>query len=384
MKVLYVTHELPFPALAGHQLRYREIIDALPLGTRVHVIGFSEADCGLSRFSKNVSFEAVPAVLRIRKRPAVLAGAITKSLLRGIPYSIAKYPKDKMQKAIAQYCSKEKPNIIITSVFTWHMVPPGPSKIFVDAHNIEHDLWQSFVPHLPTASALFAKREARLLRNAERAAWYRSDGVIAICNEDAALIRKICPGAHVQHVPVRISPTNKARSHGDGHPLFDVGMLGVWSWAPNAYAIRNFEKSILPTLVEAGLRVTIAGRGLDPKVTALLQRRGVDCSGHVPDLERFYSSVRLVAAPYTIGGGVRMKVAEALSWGKPVIGTSLAFRGIVRAVPSDWITDNMSDMASAIIDFSKDPTNVPVCLAELHSIENQQMSLGTLITSNRR
>ncbi len=62
-----------------------------------------------------------------------------------------------------------------------------------------------------------------------------------------------------------------------------------------------------------------------------LLRLGVDVTGYLPQLSSFYDSVDQILAPYWEGGGVRLKVLEAIACGKPVVGTPLAFRGILGA-----------------------------------------------------
>ncbi len=375
MNILYVTHEFPFPAVAGHHLRTAEIISALPPGARVHLVGYSEKPCDPhARLPGIAGFDVVPALVRIRRRPFALAKALGKALLTHRPYSIAKYPVKAMQAPIDRHCRQSAPDVVITSVFTRHMVPPGPWKVILDVHNIEHALWQGFAPTLPAARAAFVRREARHLQRIEHQAWAGADGIIAICAEDAAIIGRASPGTPVGHVPVHIGG-----DHAPGRPApFDVGMIGVWSWAPNAAAIADFARLAMPALAQAGLRVRIAGRGLDGETKARLTRWGADCPGHVPDIGDFYRSVAMIAAPYRLGGGVRMKVAEALGQGVPVIGTKLAFRGIGPGVPPGWIVEDVADLPAALIRHASDPPAVPPGLGAAHSRDRQRRAIRTL------
>jgi glycosyltransferase involved in cell wall biosynthesis len=51
---------------------------------------------------------------------------------------------------------------------------------------------------------------------------------------------------------------------------------------------------------------------------------GVEVTGFVDDLGTVWDSARLLIAPITIGGGVRVKLLEAASRGVPVVGTRAA------------------------------------------------------------
>lgn len=360
-----------------------EIIAALPRSARVHLVGFSEKqpDSAVAPPHGITSFNAVPGLIRIRKRPIALITALTKSLLFHRPYSIVKYPKKAMRKAIARHCIQSPPDVIITSVFTRHLIPSGPWKVILDVHNIEHALWQSFLPVLPFAKAAFVRREASLLETVERAAWDGADGIIAISAEDEAVIRKASPSTPVRHVPVRIAVSNTIPQKPNSFVPVDIGMIGVWSWAPNAAAVESFARSVMPDLAKAGIRVRITGKGLDAKVKERLERLGVDCTGHVQDVSDFYQSVRIIAAPYTLGGGVRMKVAEALGWGRPVIGTALAFQGIGPGVPPDWIVKEVEDLSSRLIQHASALPAVPLDLIAAHKGERQQKAIGSLFAA---
>jgi glycosyltransferase involved in cell wall biosynthesis len=50
--------------------------------------------------------------------------------------------------------------------------------------------------------------------------------------------------------------------------------------------------------------------------------------GFVDDLVQFYSNVRFIAATLPMGSGIKIKVLEALSFGKIVLGTDKAFEGV--------------------------------------------------------
>ena len=51
-------------------------------------------------------------------------------------------------------------------------------------------------------------------------------------------------------------------------------------------------------------------------------------TGHVADLDPFLDAAAVVAAPLASGGGMRVKVLEALAAGKAVIATPLALEGL--------------------------------------------------------
>ena len=51
-------------------------------------------------------------------------------------------------------------------------------------------------------------------------------------------------------------------------------------------------------------------------------------TGAVPDLAPYFAQAAVVVAPLRLGGGMRVKVVEALAAGKPVVASPLAASGL--------------------------------------------------------
>lgn len=125
--------------------------------------------------------------------------------------------------------------------------------------------------------------------------------------------------------PARLEPR---RSKGTCRLLF-VGALG---YLPNADAIRFFCREILP-LVKAGTSLPVSfdivGAGLPKNLTAeIAQTQGVVMHGRVADLAPCYARADVVVVPLRAGGGTRIKILEAFSFGRPVVSTEAGIEGI--------------------------------------------------------
>ena len=99
--------------------------------------------------------------------------------------------------------------------------------------------------------------------------------------------------------------------HGNDANLFSIGQFITdfcEKWQPG-----------FPTLKIAGEICKSIGT---------IDHSGVELMGYVNQLSEFYDEIDLVIAPIIMGTGLKMKVVEALAYGKPVIGTALAFEGL--------------------------------------------------------
>ena len=104
------------------------------------------------------------------------------------------------------------------------------------------------------------------------------------------------------------------------HTLLFVGSL----FPPNYDGIRWFIKNVMDYLEE--YKLVIVGKGFE-KVSGELQKENVKVIGSVDDLGNMYYSYPVLVMPIQYGSGMKVKTAEALMYGKTIIGTKEAFEG---------------------------------------------------------
>ena len=109
--------------------------------------------------------------------------------------------------------------------------------------------------------------------------------------------------------------------------LLFVGSLEYW---PNEDAVTWFVREILPRVRSRhpDVRFVMVGARPGEAVRALHNGTDVVVAGSVPDLEPYYRRAALVVVPMRLGGGTRIKVLEALAYGKAVVATSVGAEGL--------------------------------------------------------
>ncbi|MGL6128108.1 glycosyltransferase family 4 protein, partial [Chryseobacterium artocarpi] len=70
----------------------------------------------------------------------------------------------------------------------------------------------------------------------------------------------------------------------------------------------------------------IIGKGMDDYFKDLKNKK-VKVYGYVEDLSSYYYNANVVIAPIFTGGGMKTKIAEAMMYGKNILGTEEAFEG---------------------------------------------------------
>ncbi len=125
---------------------------------------------------------------------------------------------------------------------------------------------------------------------------------------------------------VDVRALSKSRPRDNKPPsLLFVGSL---DYLPNLDAAERLALSILPALRRRlpGAELHLAGAG---KAAARFARRsGVNVHGFVADLGPLYQRANVTIVPLRAGGGSRLKILEAFSYGLPVVATPAAAAGL--------------------------------------------------------
>ncbi|WP_198140814.1 glycosyltransferase family 4 protein [Nitrosospira sp. NpAV] len=208
------------------------------------------------------------------------------------------------------------------------------SRLFVDFDDIES---LSIRRELPFAKRILGFESALIVRIAGIEASIlesriqRKADMISVCSE-VDRQRLVSRGGRATVVIVPNSFTRMPAL-----PLRPIGtvakllFLGTMSYSPNEDAILYFCREIYPHIrkrYRRDIRLTIVGRRPSAKVLALAEDASIVVTGGVDSVEPYYDEADLVVAPIRFGGGTRVKILEALSFGRAVVSTTLGAEGL--------------------------------------------------------
>ncbi|KEF39752.1 glycosyltransferase [Schinkia azotoformans MEV2011] len=153
---------------------------------------------------------------------------------------------------------------------------------------------------------------------------------VYVCsNEDQSLLSKRYPNLNVMVMPNRIFGSPKSL------PLlecpYQLLFVGSLHYFPNEEAVLWLVQKVLPRLRELDNRwaLHVAGFGASEALTGLLlEQDGVRFHGYVESLEDVYQQAAIVVSPLHAGGGTKLKVLEAMWYGRPLIATYESVYGL--------------------------------------------------------
>jgi len=180
----------------------------------------------------------------------------------------------------------------------------------------------------------------------ERFACKYSDKIVVLNSRDANLIKKYYGKNTSNIVPISLHDTfNMTIPESEIKTQhFTILFVGSYFYA-NIRGITWFVQEIMSSFLN--IELEIVGNGMH-KLKSTLERQNVSVYGTVPDLQEYYKRAHLVILPIFTGGGMKVKTAEALMYGKTIIGTPEAFCGYDYHPDIGRICANKTEFCEAI------------------------------------
>jgi len=332
MKVLVLTHRLPFAPNRGDRVRAYHLVRQLARRASVHVVSLvhddreeAEAD-GMRRDGIGVTTARVP---RLRN---YLRGAAR--LLSSTPLTHMLLDSPAMRDAIADSLRDGEPDVVLaycSGVARFALEAPLDKYPFVlDFVDVDSGKWADFARVARGPRRWLYRREARCLSAFEAMAARRAQAATVVTAREAEALRALSPEARTVVISNGVDMQYLAPP---GPPAAQPSVVftGVFSYAPNADGAVWFAEHVWPRVRErfAAARLTLAGASPLSRVRRLAERDpSIVVTGQVPDIRPYLWQSAVAIAPLFEARGVQNKVLEAAAAGLPSVVTSAVWGGL--------------------------------------------------------
>lgn len=354
MKILFLTTILLSKNRNGGEVASQCFIDAIrENGHQVSVVGYLRKGDDLEQNLKD-TLVVDERYTETSKSKFYTIVWLVLSIVRGLPYSSAKYYSNTYVRRVKEILSTGKYDIVIIdhSQLSWlECFVQVKDRLITIAHNVEHQIYQDNSKNTSSfISKLIYSREANLIKAQEDRLATIAKQVWTLTKHDAKYFSTL-EGAGRSRIFALPPETGKLPDK----PIsknFDIGLLASWTWRANEEALQWFLQAVYPHL-PANLSIHIAGKGADwlTEKYPNIHYRGV-----VPDAQEFMAQAKVVAIPTLSGGGIQIKTLDAIASGSAIVATPVALRGIYDAPQTVKVAQEPEDFANLLVSAVTSPS----------------------------
>lgn len=353
MRVLFLTPQIPYPPHSGGRIVQWNTVKrfAQQCETAVACLYHHPDELGALETMREHGIEtaAFPARGKWDWRPA-LRSAVSKW-----PYKAHRFFNAALFAHVRGCVSNGGFGVVHAhNFYTTPYVLPGDPLLRVHyKENVEGNILLRYAKTSRNpAVKLAAAMEGLRTRRFETAACRKFHRVLTISPLDRDTLLRLAPGLPVQHQRPGVDLAE--------YPLLDepagpptAVFTGTLSYYPNADGVRAFLAGCWPLVRRRApdARCFIVGADPPEAVQAFNGREGVTVTGRVPSVQEFLRMAHAYIVPLRVGGGIRLKILEAMASGRAIATTPVGCEGLEGVHGEHWLSAGMPEaFADAVAD----------------------------------
>jgi glycosyltransferase involved in cell wall biosynthesis len=372
--VVWVSHLVPNPPIAGVLARSHHLLRAVAKRHRVHLISFVQqywlelafgsVEAGLeacratlSEWVESITLLPIPSEQQRFLGRELLAA---RSLI-GHPYTVRWLTSAEAHRCVRETTRRVKPRVthLDTISLAQYRASITTGACTLGHHNIEsHMLLRRAAAEANWAKRWYFRQEGvRLERYEARTA--RDFALHITCSAlDAQRLRRIAGDIPIIDVPNGVDVAFFAPPAAPS-PTSDLVFVGTMNWYPNVDAMRFFASEVWPTVrerhPESRFHMVGASPPADLQAVAAADSRFL-VHGFVEDVREYAARAAVFVCPIRDGGGTKLKLLDAFAMGCAVVAHPLAVEGIEAVAGTHYLSaTSADDFINAIARLLRDP-----------------------------
>lgn len=377
MRILYLSQLIPYPIDAGPKVRIYHVLQYLAAaGHEVTLVAFRRPNDKEEHIAllRGICRD-VHTVLMQRSRMRD-AWHLARTLPTGRPFLIGRDDIKEMHRLVNELVSRDHFDAVHADqlwMAQYALAAKENSRtnrhlqLTLDQHNAVHLIPQRLAAEttnplkqaiLSLESRNLSRYEIETCRQFDRVVWVTDEDRQAVARHSTNNRRWSSGAASDLVIPICVDPEDKPvirRKPEARHVTF----LGGLHWPPNAEGVAWFIREVWPAVRQQVPDALLTVIGKDPSRDLILAGQAspdVDVCGYVNDPLPYLAETAAFIVPLHAGGGMRVKIIDAWSWGLPVISTTIGAEGIhYRDGKNVIIADNADTFAQAVIRLLREP-----------------------------
>ncbi|HWZ15224.1 MAG TPA: glycosyltransferase family 4 protein [Mucilaginibacter sp.] len=390
MRILILTHRVPFPQNGGYPIVVCNTIRSLVnLGHEVSLVALnpkrnhhenSEED---KELLSKINYRA----FNININVSVIDVAI--NLFSKTSFNINKYYNAEFEKRLIIELKKTSYDVIqfeglMMSLYVSAVRKHSKAKLIYRAHNIENQIWQRLSQQKSDPfKKSYLRMHAKRIKNYELEQLNNFDGIAVFTEQDKSTLLDYGTKIPIEILPVGID-LNRYKPDLSLTEIPSLFFLGSLDWLPNREGIEWFLDNFRQDLTDGELpvRFYVAGNDIPERFDDYEVLGKIFIQGEVDDALEFVNSKSIMVVPLLSGGGMRVKIVEGMAMQKCIISTSLGAEGINFTDGENiLIANNRDEFFDAIRLCITDEEHCKTIGANARKLIEQQYNINT-VTKN--
>jgi len=353
MRVLFLTHRLPYAPNRGDRIRAFHIVKSLAAHDELELVSLVHDRDELAQVPRleemGVRVTAVP-VTRLRN---LAMGAAQLAGARPLTHSLLDAPD--LVRAIRGIAQQRPPDVVLA--FCSGMArfaleaPLSNFPLVADMVDVDSQKWLALSESAAWPMRWVYEREARQLAAFERHIAAAATTTFVVNEREREVMHAVAPGHDVEILPNGVELPQAPVGPPAEEP--QVVFCGVMNYQPNVDAVLWFARDIWPAIraQRPDARFWIVGSSPSASVRRLQSAdNGIQVTGTVADVRPYLERSAVAVAPLLTARGVQNKVLEALAMGVPAVVSEAVFDGLPRPVrPACQVATSAGDYAAEVL-----------------------------------
>ncbi|MDP9314583.1 MAG: glycosyltransferase family 4 protein [Chloroflexota bacterium] len=360
--VLFLSWESPWPPHSGATLRTYGLLKEISREFPVELVILSrrglsaEQQDVLVRCAQRITVVPLPDLRSIDK-----VRLLVYMLRHKKPYHCALLDFALRRHPAAYRPIRQFSGIVYASFGHWGtMVTDGPAPNWIlDQHNADVHFWHAYASQVSNPLIkLAALLNWRLAHSHFPLIYNRINHVVSVCEEDKILTQAIQPKLNVEVIENGIDSSHFAPNRDENRTYQRILFTGT-SAARNMTALHQFVRDVLPLIQRdiPRIELLVGGNFSRDAQAEFASYPSIRFTGWVEDMRPLYNRSDVYIAPFQKTHGSKLKIAEAMAMGMPIVSTPAGVRGfpLVNGL-SVAIAESNEQFARHVIDLLRDPS----------------------------
>lgn len=336
MRILQLMNKVPWPPKDGGA------IACLNMTKGFAMLGHEVTVLSMNTSKHHISLKDMPAELRNRadfrlvEVPAYINWfeAALNLLFSKLPYNAQRFISDEYSFELVKLLTEKTFDVIqLEGLYLCPYIPVirkySEAKIAYRAHNIEYEIWARTASLSEGFRSRYLKNLSKRIKRFEISYLNSYDILVPITDRDGQILDELgnTKPRHTSQTGIDFASLVPTARKLEFPSLFHIGAL---DWAPNQEGLIWFFNHCWPKIHSQNpdLKFYLAGRNAPDWFVRHIKQDGVEYLGEINDAYDFINSKAIMVVPLFSGSGMRIKIIEGMSLGKPIVTTDIGTEGI--------------------------------------------------------